>query len=475
MTQIKFGTDGWRAIIAREFTFDNVKTVSQAIALYLKAAFKAQDGIVIGYDNRFLSEQFAATVAEVMAGNEIKVYLVKQATPTPVTAHAIKQVRAGGAVMLTASHNPAEYHGMKFIPEYAGPAFPAITKAIEARLDEVLTTGVVKNIEFKEAEVRGLVQWIEPEAAYLEHLAGLIDTKKIAQSKLKIIFDPIYGAGIGYLDRFLAGAGCAVEVIRNWRDPLFGGHLPDPSAEILEPLQEKVINTSADLGLATDGDADRFGIIDRDGAFYPPNQIIALLCYYLVRYRGWKGTVARSVATTHLIDRIAARYGLQVDEQPVGFKYIAQSMLDKDSFIGGEESGGLSIRGHIPEKDGILATALVAEMVATTGQSIGELLAAVTAEVGNVYSCRYDLHCSYHEKERIFAFLATWRPEVLAGRRVSTRNAIDGVKLVLEDQSWVLIRPSGTEPLFRLYVESPAEGEVPRLRDAVQDLLGLTC
>lgn len=473
MAAIKFGTDGWREIIAREFTFENVKMVTQAIAEYICENNMANRGIVIGFDNRFLSEHFAKAVAEVLCGNKIKVYMTGRATPTPVTAFAVKHFRAAGAVMLTASHNPPEYNGIKFIPEYAGPALPYITDVLEVNVNRVVTSGDYKDTSYERAKSDGMIIDIDPFEDYINHLKTIVNLDKIAQAGLSVIIDPMFGAGIGYLDRILIDAGCNVEVIHGHRDPLFGGSLPEPSEKVLVELRDRVLSNTANLGLAMDGDADRFGIIDSDGTFITPNQVLYLIYYHLINNRGLKGPVARSVATTHMLDRIAGHYGFQVDETPVGFKYIGESMMKRGSILGGEESGGLSIQGHIPEKDGILAAVLIAELVAEQGMPVREILREIDLRFGMLVSRRLDIHTTVEKKETVLQLIREMSPLQIAELEVSNTLAIDGKKLVLNDGSWVLIRASGTEPLFRIYVETDSEEKLIKIQDATRELLKL--
>lgn len=473
MARIKFGTDGWRAIMAREFTFDNVKVVTQAIARYILAHDMAARGVVIGYDNRFLSEHFAGAAGEVLTGNGIPVFITNRAAPTPVTAFEVKRRGAAGAVMLTASHNPPEYNGIKFIPEYAGPALPYITDELEKYVNELAETGEYRDLDLEKGKEKGLVQYIDPFEDYIAHLKTVVNMEDIRQAGLKIVVDPMFGAGIGYLDRILADAGCQVEVIHGYRDPLFGGSMPEPAAKVLTELKERVLATGAHLGLAMDGDADRFGIIDRDGRYINANQVLYLLYWHLLKNRGIKGPVARTVATTHMLDKIAARYGLEVDETPVGFKYIGESMMKKGSILGGEESGGLSITGHIPEKDGILADVLMAELAAKEGKSLGEILAELDREFGGLKSERMDIHCSQETKERVLAELKELALPEIGGLAVTKVNAVDGKKFVLSDGSYALIRASGTEPLFRIYVETDSEEKLRRIQQSMRDILKL--
>lgn len=473
MAAIKFGTDGWREVIAREFTFENVKFVTQAIAEYICEGGMSDRGIVIGFDNRFLSDHFAKAVAEVLCGNGIKVFMTQRATPTPVTAFAVKRLKAAGAVMLTASHNPPEYNGIKFIPEYAGPALPYITNVLETKVNDVVASGRFKDMRYDKALSAGLMTDINPFEDYINHLKNIIDLKKIGQAGLKIVVDPMFGAGISYLDTILSRAGCEVEVIHGYRDPLFGGSMPEPSEKVLTELRDKVVSGKADLGLAMDGDADRFGIIDRDGTYIIPNQVLYLIYYHLINSRGLKGPVARSVATTHMLDKIAEHYGLEVDETPVGFKYIGESMMKKGSILGGEESGGLSIHGHIPEKDGILAALLIAEIVAEHRVPLKDVLLRISEQFGNMVSERLDVHTTPEIKEAVLAKLSEVEPSSIAGQAVREIKAVDGKKFVLEDGSWVLIRASGTEPLFRIYAESESSEKIKMIQDAAREMIGL--
>jgi alpha-D-glucose phosphate-specific phosphoglucomutase len=471
VSAITFGTDGWRGVIAADFTFDHVEKVTQSIAAYLRQQGVAGKGVVIGYDRRFMSEKFAESIASVLCGNEIPVIFSKDAVPTPVTAFTVLHHQAAGAIMVTASHNPAEYNGLKFIPEYAGPALPEVTDKIEEKLHHVLATGTVKKLTLAESEKRGLLKWVDPKEPYLEHMAAIIDFEAIRRAGLKIVVDPLYGAGIGYLEELLSRAGCEVAVIHGYRDPLFGGALPDPSARVLEGLAAKVKAERAHLGLALDGDADRFGIIDSNGTYYSPNQILYLCLFHLVQTRPWKGPVARSVATTHMLDRIAASYGLPVDETPVGFKYIGQALLKQGSILGGEESGGMSIKGHLPEKDGILANLLVTEMLALQGKSLADLMSAIETQFGLLISKRWDLTVPVERKQEVSLLLAQLNPGQVAGIPVVQRVTIDGVKLILNDGSWVLVRASGTEPLFRVYVEATNQTLLEAIPQEIRRLL----
>jgi alpha-D-glucose phosphate-specific phosphoglucomutase len=472
MKKISFGTDGWRGIMADDFTFDNVRLVTQAVAQYINRHDLAARGVVVGYDNRFMSERFAAEIADVLALQGITVYLTESSAPTPVVAMAVRLYRAGGAVMLTASHNPPEYNGFKFIPEYAGPALPHITSEIEGYIKELQgegQTGAVSRLGTKKAAI----VTINPFGEYAAHLAGLVDLETIGAARMKIAVDPMCGAGVGYLEEILGRAGAEVTGMRCYRDPLFGGAMPEPTAKTLQELRQLALEGKAQLGLALDGDADRFGIIDAGGAFITPNQFLPILYYHLLTHRRTLGPVARTVATTHLLDRIAEWAGQKAIETPVGFKYIGQCFLEDGIILGGEESGGLSIQGHVPEKDGILAGLLAAEIVAVNRKSLTGLLEEIHNQFGRLYSRRQDVHTSPGEKERVLGLLQELSWEAVAGRKVTGSSRVDGVKLLLEGGAWVLIRPSGTEPLFRIYAEAATQQEVEEIQAATRQLLGL--
>ncbi|NLY52135.1 MAG: phosphoglucomutase/phosphomannomutase family protein [Firmicutes bacterium] len=467
---IKFGTDGWRAIMCDTFTFENVRLVVQAIAAYLLSNSKSERGIVVGHDARFLGERFAEEAAKVLIANGIKVYMLPDDAPTPVIAYAVTLHRTAGAVVFTASHNPPEYNGIKYIPEYGGPAGTDITKAIESKVGVPVAEGA-ESVDLSAAQSEGRLEIIDPREEYFHHLSSLVDFKAIAESGLKIVCDPMHGSGRHYLAEVLRANGCQVEVIRGNRDPLFGGGMPEPTASQLVPLADRVKESGSHLGLATDGDADRFGVIDSTGQYITPNQVVSLLLVHLVEQRRYKGEVVRTVATTHLVDRLAARYGLNVLETPVGFKYICEHMRQKPVIIGGEESGGLSIGGHIPEKDGVLANLLVAEMRAVWGENLSSILNRIMADVGPAVSRRIDLSYPDEKKTSLLKNLTAAPPETVAGRKVARITDIDGVKFVLEDDSWFLIRPSGTEPLLRVYVEAESEEKVQEIQDAVAEIV----
>lgn len=465
---ISFGTDGWRAIMAREFTFDNVALVAQAIADFVKQKGIAERGVVVGWDARFLSEHFGAQVADVLSANGIPVFLPERDTPTPVIAYNVRYRNAAGAVMLTASHNPPEYNGIKFIPEYCHPALPAETDAIMEN---------VRRLEKDRSAVRTerndrLIDRIDPKPCYVEHIRKLIDLGAIAEAKLSIWYDPLYATGRGYLDEILRGAGVEVHVIHGERNPLFGGSLPDPNEKNLAELSGLVVDHRASLGLSTDGDADRFGVVDTSGQYLTPNQVLLLVFLHWLRTRYPNGSVVRTAPTTHQVDALAEHFGFKVIETPVGFKWVGHALNTTDAIVGGEESGGLSVKGHIPEKDGILADLIVAEQMAKTGKTPLQTLAEIDEMVGHYETDRIDVHLDNARKNQLMQELKSDPPKSLAGEGVVKTSDLDGVQLILGNGAWTLIRPSGTEPLVRCYLEAHDKAEIERLKTAVQELVG---
>jgi alpha-D-glucose phosphate-specific phosphoglucomutase len=469
MAAIKFGTSGWRGIIAEDFTFPNARLVCQAIADYLTQEGLASKGVVVGYDTRFQSESFAVTAAEVMAGNGIVSYFTKRDCPTPVVSFAIRASRRAGGINITASHNPAAYSGIKFSPATGGPAPEEVTKPIEALIGG-LTPEAVKMLPLAQAREKGMVVDIDPRQDYFHHLETLVDTEVLRQAGLKVVVDVLYGTGRDYLDAFLRRTGAEVETLHGWRDVYFGGHRPEPSAEFLSELMARVPATGAHLGLAVDADADRFGVMDAAGEYHETNEILALLLDYLIQTRDWEGGVARSVATTHLIDRVAKLYGRPVFETKVGFKHLGQYIIKDQVVMVGEESEGFSMKGHLPEKDGILAGLMVAEMVARSGKGIPELLADLFSRVGPVYNRRRNFALTPEAKERLMERLQK-APATFAGLKVSGHVTLDGHKYLLEDGSWVCFRPSGTEPVVRFYFEGFSPAQLEKLRRAGEALI----
>lgn len=454
---IRFGTSGWRAIIAEDFTFAGVRIVTRAICEQLRTG-GAQQGslIIIGFDTRFLGEQFAAESAKVVSSQGFRALLCDRPTPTPTISHAIRSQHAIGGINFTASHNPPEYNGIKFSTADGAPALPEITKQIEQLISTFQESGTQEEEEGQSSES---IESFNPLPAYLDDLDSKVNFQQIARAKGSYAYEPLWGTGRGYLDESLRRHGVEVETIHDWRDVMFGGRSPEPESSHLDELREVVSSKGCALGLATDGDGDRFGVIDRNGAFITPNQLIAILFDYLAESRGWTGGVARSVATSHLVDRVAEARGLPVYETPVGFKFIGELINDDKIILGGEESAGLSIKGHYPEKDGILACLLAAEAVATRGASLSEQLASLEQRVGHIASGRLgvrltpEIAASLPEKLR-------QEPTEIDGRRIEQVNRTDGVKFIFAGGSWLLLRPSGTEPLVRIYAESESDTEL---------------
>ena len=443
---IRFGTSGWRAIIADEFTFKNVQLVTEAICSYLteKNSSGEQQTLIVGHDSRFMGEKFSEVAANIAKQKGFRVLLCNHPTPTPTISHAIRTEKAAGALNFTASHNPPEYQGIKFSTSDGAPALPEITK----RIEEIILAG--PNVADKDG---GSIESFDARPAYLEDLKTKVRFDLIAQKGGKYVYDAVWGTGRGYLDKILRDNGLEVETLHDWRDVNFGGRSPEPSEKQTGELRDAVLNNGCLLGLATDGDADRFGVIDSDGTFIQPNQLIPILVDYLAESRGWTLGVARSVATSHLVDRVAKLRGLKLYETPVGFKFIGE-LINKDEIIlGGEESAGLSIRGHYPEKDGILACLLAAEAVAARGKSLTEQLSDLIEKVGNLESGRIGVKLTQEVAASLKERLAQ-EPTEIGGKKIENINRMDGVKFMFEDGSWMLMRPSGTEPMVRIYAEA---------------------
>ncbi len=459
--EIKFGTSGWRAIVAEEFTLANIRRAVTGIARYV-ASQPSEHSVLVGRDPRFLGEMFVAEAARVLAGHGVKPVVIPEAAPTPAIAYAVRQRKAGGAINFTASHNPPEYNGIKFSTPDGAPALPEVTKQIEAAIDalgeKVVPPGPEPREKFAEIDVK-------PD--YLKRLGELVNFPAIKKAGIKVVFDPFWGAARGYSCHVLRGHGIETATVHDYRDVLFGGHAPEPDDHLLDACKEKMKETGAAIGIATDGDADRFGIVDRDGTFIQPNYIIALLLDYLVETRGWRNGVAKSVATTNMINALADLYKIPLYETPVGFKYIGELINQDRIAIGGEESAGLTIRGHVPEKDGVLAGLLVTEMVAVRGKSLGEQLKALFAKVGEFYPNRENFRLTPEVKEKFVEKVKT-DPAKLGPHKVTQIVRTDGLKLILDDGSWVCYRLSGTEPVVRVYSEARKQSETAGLSETAK-------
>ncbi len=463
---IKFGTDGWRAVISDTFTFANLRLVAQAIADYV---LEESDGdhpdVVVGFDTRFLSDRYAAEVARVLAGNGIVAHLTRADAPTPAISYAVVHKKAAAGVMITASHNPPRYNGLKLKAAFGGSALPEQAHRVEVHLTHNQEAARGPNLmDYQAALEAGLIRRFDPAWAYYEHLTQLIDLDVISDGELRVVTDAMYGSARKCIADMLARTRCRVHQIRGEMNPGFGGIHPEPIARYLSALGAAIRSYHADLGLATDGDGDRIGAMDGLGNFVDPHHIFALALRYLVEKRGWSGTVVRTVSTTRMIDRLAAKYGLPLVETPVGFNHIADHMLNDDVLIGGEESGGISIKGHIPEGDGVLMGLLLLEIVSAAGVGLNELVDDLQAEVGPARYARRDVPLRRPvSKAEMVARLTEQSPSSLGGEEVVEVKTTDGVKYILADDSWLLIRPSGTEPVLRVYAEGRDDGMVATL------------
>jgi phosphoglucomutase len=476
MTSIKFGTSGWREIIARDFTFDNVRLCAQGIADYLNAERKnpasglkgRKPVVILGYDTRFLGKEFSLAAAEVLAANGIEPWLCERDTPTPVIAHTIRHRRAIGGINMTASHNPAEYQGLKFSTFNGAPATPEVTKQIEANIVKLQA----QNWAFKPAAGTFQCKTIDPRPDYFKQIRKLIKFDVIKKAKMKLAVELMYGTGHGYLDDLLAGAGAKITLFHNELNPLFGGHHPEPNAHGMEGVSKFVRAGKAQMGLGLDGDADRFGIVDKDGTWLTPNQILALALYHLKKNRGWTGAVVRTVPTSHQVDAVAELLGVKVHETPVGFKYIGALMESEPIIVGGEESGGLSVKGHVPEKDGVLACLLMAELVATEKKSLGQILKELSKKTGEFYSDRINISFAPEKKAALLAKLGGGL-QGIGAFKVEKFITTDGFKFLLPNREWVAFRASGTEPLIRCYIEAKSKANLKKLDAACRKLLAV--
>lgn len=446
---IRFGTDGWRGIISEDFTFNNVRLVAEGIANYVNGREEAGKGIVVGYDARFLSAEYAADCAAVLASKGVKVWLADSILPTPALSWKVKDCAAAGGVMITASHNPGEYNGLKFKASYGGSASPEIIMEIEKCIRQLEAGGQT----FSKVALSSDVEYFSPWESYLEHVKAMLNPKMMAGFKGKIVFDVMHGAAMGYPNELAKSYGLNMVEVHSEFNPSFGGINPEPIEKNLDALRQAMKEHKASIGLATDGDGDRIGAMDADGRFINPHQIMALLIKYLVEKRGWNGGVAQTLTVSELVKRMAKKHGLKLYETPVGFKYITTLMLNEDILIGGEESGGIGLKNYIPERDGLLLGFLLIEIVAAYGKTLGQLLNEMMEELGWCYYDREDLHLETDKKVRLMKELADNPPKTLDGLEVLASNSSDGCKLYLED-SWVMFRASGTEPVVRIYAES---------------------
>ena len=468
--EIKFGTDGWRGIIAREFTFDNVSLVAQAVMDYMKREGLAEKGLVIGFDRRFLSREFAMGVAEVACANGIRVFWGDDYAPTPAVSWAVRELGAGGGVMITASHNPPIYNGFKFKEAFGGSARPATTKILEDMVRANLVGGrPVLATPFLEARSAGGIQTIDMRSGYLRQLERYVDLETIRRASIPVVVDPMYGAGTGFMPLLLPGS---VE-IHGEENPSFGGRPPEPTEENLTELSALVREGKFQVGLAFDGDADRIGAVDENGDFFSSHCIFTVLLRHLFERKGRTGGVVKTVSSTRMIDLLCERFGLELFETPIGFKHICELMLDNDILMGGEESGGLGVKGHIPERDGILMGLLLLEAMAMSDKGLAELLSETMDEIGHFCYRRIDLPIENQAREDLISKLVSGGITAIAGRKVDRENFRDGFKFIFADGSWLLIRPSGTEPVLRLYCEASEPSAVEELLAAGREIAGV--
>lgn len=469
---IVFGTDGWRAVIADTYTFANVRRCARGVADLFRQEGIADRGVVVGYDTRFESEAFAAATAEALAGAGVRAYLCGRTEPTPVTSYTILDHQAAGGIMITASHNPPTYNGFKVRSDYGGAADPATI----ARLEGIIAGLSAENVATMpraEAEAKGLIVEVEPSDAYLEHIGSLVDFDAIRRSNLKVVVDPMYGAGMGWFPRMLGGGALEVIEINAERNPWFGGINPEPIARNLQKLFATVRETSANVGLATDGDADRLGVCDEDGRFIDQLRVYSLLALYLLEVRGWRGPIVKTLSTSSMLDRLGALYQVPVHETAVGFKYVAPKMIETNALVGGEESGGYAFRGHIPERDGILAGLFILDLMVKLDKTPSQLVEYLFSKVGPHYYDRLDIHFPADDRPAIVERLQRAEPDQVAGVGVARIVRDDGYKFLLDDGSWLLIRFSGTEPIMRIYAEAESPERVKALLAEGQAVSGV--
>ncbi|MCX7712038.1 MAG: phosphoglucomutase/phosphomannomutase family protein [Clostridia bacterium] len=469
---IKFGTGGWRAIIGEEFTKANVQLLSQAVANMIKSQNCEKSGFVIGYDRRFLSDKAARWIAEVLAGNGIKVYFIEKVAPTPLIMFTVKTLRTCYGAAVTASHNPADYNGVKIFTKGGRDATEEVTVSIESYIKDIKESDI-QFVDFEDGKNQGSIEVIDPFNEFIDTIINMIDMEAIKSRKLKILLDPMYGVSKTSLQTILITARCEVDIINDRHDTLFGGRLPSPSTHTLHRLKDMVVEKGYDIGIGTDGDADRLGIIDEKGNFIHPNSILALLYYYLLKYKGWKGGVVRNIATTHLLDSIAQGFGEECYEVPVGFKHISSTMEAKNALIGGESSGGLTIRGHISGKDGIFAASLLIELLSVTGKSLSELLEEIHQQFGYFEMVESDFRFSNEDKERLVKLLFEDKKIPGFGYEIASVSYRDGLKIYFKNGGWISVRFSGTEPLLRVFAEMSNEAEAQKISNIMKEFLNI--
>ena len=469
---IQFGTGGWRAVIGDGFTRDNIRRIAAALARRMVRENCAEQGICAGYDRRFLSREALIWFCEVLAGEGVKVRFVNMSCPTPLVMFTVKQMNLPYGAMVTASHNPAIWNGIKLFTAGGRDAAENYTREIQEEANALEEAGI-RSVPFEQAKEEGKIVLIDPRDEYLDSILRQVDTDAIRKRRLRIVLDPMFGVSLTGLQTILYTARCDVDVINDRHDAFFGRHLPAPNPDTLVDLQYAVKEHRADVGIATDGDADRLGIIDENGRYVTANETLALLYYYLLEYKGWRGAAVRNIATTHLLDRIAAAYGQECAEVPVGFKYISAGMDEHDALIGGESSGGLTVRGHISGKDGLYAASLLVEMISVTGKKLSELVTDLFARFGELHTAEYDWPLTPELKEEIFRMIMTEKRLPEFDRKVERISWMDGCKVYL-DGGWVIVRFSGTEPRVRIFAEAETEKAARGLVETMARHTGLS-
>ncbi|EMS69142.1 phosphoglucomutase/phosphomannomutase family protein [Ruminiclostridium cellobioparum] len=469
---IKFGTGGWRALIGEEFTRENVQLLSQAMANIIKDQNCQNKGFVVGYDRRFLSDKAARWIAEVLAGNGVKVLFVNEIAPTPLIMFTVNRAEAEYGAAVTASHNPADYNGIKIFTGGGRDATEDTTKVIEDYIARVIKEDI-QSIEFGQGVDNGRIQIVDPFNTYIDTVLGMLDIEAIKKRRLKILLDPMYGVSRTCLQAVLVTARCELDIINDRHDTLFGGRLPSPNTQTLQRLRDMVVEKGYDIGIGTDGDADRLGIIDKNGDFIHPNNILALLYYYLLKYKGWKGGAVRNLATTHLLDKIARDFGEECYEVPVGFKHISSMMEARNALIGGESSGGLTIRGHIKGKDGIFAAGLLVEMLSVTEKSLSDLLKEIHEKYGYFHMVENDFRFSQDKKTELMKTLFTDKLLPDFGYEAEMVSYSDGVKVYFKDGGWIIVRFSGTESLLRVFAEMDSEEKASIICEKMKEFFNI--
>ena len=468
--EIRFGTDGWRALIAEDYTFENVARCARGLCDYMKRRGTADRGLIVGYDTRFLSPEFAVTVAEVAASQGIRTLLADKSAPTPVLSYNVLHQNAGGAAIITASHNPATWNGFKFKPEYGGSATQEITDELETAIGQVRS---IDTAEVSAGRNSALLKYFDPSGPYFDHVARLVDLDAIRSAGFRVVLDAMYGAGAGYLPRLLESGATTVEELHGYRNPAFPGMAqPEPIAPNLTELLARVPASGASVGIALDGDADRVGIIDESGRFVTTLDTFSLLALYLLEMKGWRGSLIKGVTASRALNKMGNIFGVEVHEVQVGFKHMGPRMDELNALMAGEESGGFAFRGHVPERDGILSGLYVLEYMAKTGKTVSQLLENLSRLVGPHFYHRRDIEFEANDRERIRNLVSKPDLDLLGDNQVVSSDSIDGRRLHFND-GWLAMRFSGTEPLLRIYSEASSPQRVTSLLDAAAEYLGV--